>query len=114
MNDIIMDEMVNKQLNNINHKYYLTYFDKFRIRKKIRKSLFDDKCTFFHAYITKEKKHGYCSVHIFYNKKKVMLKGLLYINYINPNLNNNQKITNTCENPLICINVNHLKIIEPK
>lgn len=107
-----MDELVSKQLNNINHKYYLTYFDKMRIRKKIRKSLFDDQCTFFYGYITYSIKNNSYSVCMFYNNKKVLLKRLLYHNYIGY-LNSNDKITSKCDNTC-CINITHLKIQNKK
>lgn len=109
MNDIIMDELNNKQINNINHKYYLTYFDKMRIRSKIRNSIFDNNnCTYFYGYITHSIKYNSYNVCIFYNNKKVMLKRLLYHNYIGY-LNSNDKVTNTCNN-ICCININHIII----
>lgn len=106
MTDIIMDELINKQINNINHKYFLKYSDLMRIRKKIRKSLFDDKCTYYYGYITHAIKNNSYNVCIFYNNKKVMLKRLLYHDFIGP-LQSYKNVSNKCNN-ISCININHI------
>ena len=109
-NNIILKELLNKQLKNIVIQNKLNFNDIKRISKFIITSIFDENnCSLWTGYITNENnnlKGTY--INFYYNKKKIALHRLLYENYIG-NINEDDYIKFTCINKGKCCNVNHLK-----
>jgi len=108
--NIILKELLNKQLKNINIQNKLNFNDIKRISKFLTTSIFDDnKCSLCNVYIKNENnnlKGTY--INFYYNKKKIALHRLLYENYID-RINEDDYIKFTCQNKGKCCNINHLK-----
>ena len=99
---IIFDELIKKQLKNINDELKLNYNDLKRLSLKIEKSIFDkEECCLL--------KNNDNNINFYLNKKKVSLHRLLYINFIGP-LDKKTYIKTTCKNIKICYNINHFII----
>jgi len=109
-NNIILKELLNKQLKNINTQNKLNFNDIKRISKFLTTSIFtEDTCSLWNGYITNENnnlKGTY--INFYYNKKKIALHRLLYENYIDK-INEDDYIKFTCINKGKCCNINHLK-----
>ena len=108
-NNIYLKELLRKQLKNIPLHKKLNYNDIRRISKFISSSIFDEnKCSIWNGYITNEKnKSKGTYINFYFNKKKIALHRLLYINYIE-DISNNEYIKFTCINKGKCCNLYHM------
>ena len=108
--NIFFNELLKKQLTGISSDKKLNYNDIKRISKFIKSSIFDKKkCSIWNGYITNENnnlKGTY--INFYFNKKKIALHRLLYINYIGV-LSDNEYLKFSCENKGKCCNINHMK-----
>ena len=113
-NDILLKELIKNQRNNIPIEYKLKISDLNRISKNLNSSIFDNnKCCIWNGYITNNNDDNRAKyINFYFNKKKIALHRLLFINY-NDNLNKNEYIKYTCNNKGICCNINHMYILEP-
>ena len=107
--DILIKEMITKQLKNIEKKNKFSYNDIQKISKNLNSSIFDDNdCSIWTGYITNDnKKNKGRYVNFYFNKKKTALRRLLYINFI-CDVSANEYIKYTCPNKGKCCNVNHM------
>ena len=108
-NNIFLKELLTKQIKNITPSKKLNYNDIKRISKFISTSIFNDtKCALWNGYVTNEKNQSKGTyVNFYFNKKKIALHRLLYINYIGT-ISNNEYIKFSCTNKGKCCNVNHM------
>ena len=108
-NDYLKELLIN-QLKNINSNKKLNYGDIKRISKFLTNSIFHDtNCSLWNGYITNEKNHTKGTyINFYFNKKKIALHRLLYINYIGE-ISNKEYIRFTCDNKGKCCNINHMK-----
>jgi hypothetical protein len=108
--NIILKELLNKQLKNIIIQNKLNFSDIKRISKFLTTSIFDENnCSLWNGYVTNENnnlKGTY--INFYYNKKKIALHRLLYENYVDK-INEDDYIKFTCVNKGKCCNINHLK-----
>jgi len=108
----IFDELINKQLKNINIERKLFNKDLRRIVKYIDNDIFDDeKCCLWNGYVTNElnSKRG-TYVNFFFRNKKVALHRLLYENFVEP-LGDDNYLKFSCDNSDNygkCCNINHM------
>ena len=66
-------------------------------------------CCIWNGYITNEKNQSKGTyINFYFNKKKIALHRLLYINYVD-DVNSNEYIKFSCINKGKCCNVNHMK-----
>jgi hypothetical protein len=81
-----------------------------RISKFLTNSLFHETaCSLWNGYITNEKNHTKGTyINFYFNKKKIALHRLLYLNYIGE-ISNKEYIRFTCDNKGKCCNINHMK-----
>ncbi len=109
-NNILLKELLSKQLKNISADKKLSYNDIIRINKFINVSIFDqERCSLWNGYVTNEKnKTKGTYINFYFNKKKIALHRLLYINYIGE-ISNEEYIKFSCENKGKCCNINHMK-----
>lgn len=109
-NNIYLKELIKKQKKNISNDKKLDYNDIKRISKFLSSSIFDEnKCSIWNGYITNEKNQSKGTyVNFYFNKKKIALHRLLYINYVE-DVCNNEYIKFSCQNKGKCCNVNHMK-----
>ena len=109
-NNDFFNELLKKQIKCISNKKKLNYNDIKRISKLIKSSIFDKKnCSIWCGYITNENnslKGTY--INFYFNKKKIALHRLLYINYIGI-LTDNEYLKFSCENKGKCCNIHHMK-----
>ena len=102
-----LNEMIEKQIKNCNDNYKLSISDMKRILKYINYSIFEpNQCCLWSGYITNNKGKY---INFYFNKKKIALHRLLYLNFID-NLYENQYLTYTCNNKGTCCNLNHIKV----
>jgi hypothetical protein len=108
-NDYLKELLIN-QLKNINSNKKLNYGDIKRISKFLTNSIFHDtNCSLWNGYVTNEKNHTKGTyINFYFNKKKIALHRLLYINYIGE-ISNKEYIRFTCDNKGKCCNINHMK-----
>lgn len=108
--NIFFNELLKKQIKGISTDKKLNYNDIKRISKFIKSSVFDkNKCSIWNGYITNENnnlKGTY--INFYFNKKKIALHRLLYLNYIG-HLSDNEYLKFSCENRGKCCNVYHMK-----
>jgi hypothetical protein len=108
--DLILNELISKQLINIPHDKKLNYNDLKRICKYISSSIFDEHyCCLWKGYVTNinnDNKGTY--INFYFRKKKMALHRLLYINFIG-DLSNDEYIKFNCDNKGQCCNVMHFK-----
>jgi len=108
--NVYFNEMLKKQIDGIPSDKKLNYNDIRRISKFIKSSIFDKKkCSIWDGYITNENnstKGTY--INFYFNKKKIALHRLLYINYIGL-LSDNEYLKFSCENKGKCCNIHHMK-----
>lgn len=104
-------ELHNKQLKEINQSHRLHYSDIVRLSKFLctDNTIFDqEKCCLWKGYLTVNKKNKNISyINFFFNRKKVILHRLLYINYVDT-LKDDEYLKFTCKNKGCC-NINHMK-----
>lgn len=103
-------ELLTKQQKNVAIDKRLQYTDLKRICKYVLTSLFDeDRCALWSGYVTNANKANKGTyINFYFNKKKVALHRLLYINFVGP-LEDNEYLKFTCPNHGTCCNVKHLK-----
>ncbi len=108
-NDFLKELLLN-QLKNINPNKKLNYGDMKRISKFLTNSIFHDTaCSLWNGYVTNEKNQTKGTyINFYFNKKKIALHRLLYINYIGE-ISNKEYIRFTCDNKGKCCNINHMK-----
>ena len=104
---VIFDELIKKQLKNIDDERKLSYNDLKRISLKMEKSIFDkEECCMLI-------KNDTNNMNFYFNKKKISLHRLLYINFIGP-LEKKRYIKTKCKNNKTCYNINHFIIKDNK
>jgi hypothetical protein len=108
-NDFLKELLLN-QLKNINPNKKLNYGDMKRISKFLTNSIFHDTaCSLWNGYVTNEKNQTKGTyINFYFNKKKIALHRLLFINYIDE-ISNKEYIRFTCDNKGKCCNINHMK-----
>ena len=108
--NIFFSELIKKQLIGIPTDKKLNYNDIKRISKFIKTSIFDkNKCSLWDGYITNENNNSKGTyINFYFNKKKIALHRLLYINYIG-HLSDNEYLKFSCENKGKCCNIYHMK-----
>lgn len=102
-------DMINNQLIEIDDKYKLKSNDITRICKYLNNDIFGEECCIWQgsvANLNSSSKGTY--INFYFNKNKVILHRLLFINYIDT-LEDNEYIKFTCDNKGVCCNVNHYK-----
>ena len=102
----ILEELIKKQLTNIDYDKKFTLLDIKRVVNNIPSSIFNDNCCIWSGYIINSKKTAYIS--FFIKNKKIALHRLLYYNFVGP-INDNEYIKFTCENKGTCCSIKHLK-----
>ena len=109
-NNFLLMELLKRQNKNISSDKKLKYNDIKRISKFLSSSIFsEDKCSIWTGYITNEKNQSKGTyVNFYFNKKKIALHRLLYINYIG-DVSNNEYIKFSCKNKGKCCNINHME-----
>jgi len=108
-NDFLKELLIN-QLKNINLNKKLNYGDMKRISKFLTNSIFHEtNCSLWNGYVTNEKNQNKGTyINFYFNKKKIALHRLLFINYIGE-ISNKEYIRFTCDNKGKCCNINHIK-----
>ncbi len=106
----IFKELLVKQLKNICSSKKLQFSDIKRISKFLRETIFDEnKCSLWNGYITNEKNQSKGTyINFYFNKKKIALHRLLYINYIGE-ITNDEYIKFSCDNKGKCCTIAHMK-----
>lgn len=109
MANSVLDELVNKQLRNIDASKKLKYNDLKRISKYVNTTLFDpNKCCLWSGYITNaDHTNKGTYVNFYFEGKKIALHRLLYMNFV-CDLNDNDYLKFSCENKGKCCNIYHL------
>ena len=109
-NNVYLKELIRKQIRNVSNDKKLNYNDIKRISKFLSSSIFDmNNCCIWNGYITNEKNQSKGTyINFYFNKKKIALHRLLYINYVD-DVNSNEYIKFSCTNKGKCCNVNHMK-----
>ncbi len=109
-NNNFLKEMLTKQIKTVNSSKKLSYNDIKRISKFLNISIFDeDQCSLWTGYITNEKNQSKGTyINFYFNKKKIALHRLLFLNYIGE-ISNEEYIKFSCENKGKCCNINHMK-----
>jgi hypothetical protein len=108
-NDFLKELLIN-QLKNVNPNKKLNYGDMKRISKFLTNTIFHEiDCALWNGYVTNEKNQTKGTyINFYFNKKKIALHRLLYLNYIGE-ISNKEYIRFTCENKGKCCNINHMK-----
>jgi hypothetical protein len=108
-NDFLKELLIN-QIKNINSSKKLNYGDIKRISKFLTSSIFsENNCCIWNGYVTNEKNQSKGTyINFYFNKKKIALHRLLYINYIGE-ISNKEYIRFVCDNKGKCCNINHMK-----
>jgi len=110
-NNNFLIEMIKKQRKNIdlNNKLYLK--DMQRICENINSSIFDtDECCIWQGNKTEKLNNKGYYINFYFNKKKMSLHRILYLNYID-DLNKNEYLKFNCQNKGICCNIHHFNKI---
>ena len=109
-NNIILKELLKKQIKNIPTERKLNYNDIKRISKFLSSSIFNEnKCALWNGYVTNDKNQSKGTyINFYFNKKKIALHRLLYINYIE-DITGNEYIKFVCNNKGKCCNIYHMK-----
>lgn len=111
MGDInnILKELLIKQIKNIDQTKKLSFSDIKRISKFLQTSIFDENnCSIWNGYITNEKNQSKGTyINFYFNKKKIALHRLLYINYVE-DISDEEYIKYTCDNKGKCCNIHHM------
>jgi hypothetical protein len=108
--NIILKDLLNRQIKNINSNNKFKFNDIKRISKFITSSIFDEtNCSLWTGYITNDNNNSKGTyINFYFNKKKIALHRLLYENYVDK-INEDDYIKFTCLNKGKCCNINHLK-----
>jgi hypothetical protein len=105
--NIILEEMVKKQVKNIDDEKMLSYRDMSRIIKNINTSIFSTtSCCIWTGYVTNVWNHRSTFINFYFKKKKVALHRLLYNNFVGP-ITDTEYIKFSCNNRGRCCNVLH-------
>ncbi len=106
--NVIFNELISKQLKNIQPCKRLECDDLKRICKHVNTSLFDPKCCcLWTGYITNDNNTNKSSyINFYFHKKKLALHRLLYANFVD-NLHPDDFLRFNCKNKGKCCNVNH-------
>jgi hypothetical protein len=104
---VILDEMVSKQIKNIDENKMLSYRDMTRIVKNINTSIFSPtSCCIWTGYVTNVWNHKSTFINFYFKKRKVALHRLLFNNFIEP-ISDTEYIKFSCNNRGRCCNVLH-------
>ena len=112
-NNTILKKLIKNQLKNIKPEYKLNNSDLNRISKNLNDDIFSNKCCLWQGYITNNNNNRAKYINFYFNKKKIALHRLLYINYVG-DLKKNEYIKFSCENKGKCCNLNHIKKVDKK
>jgi hypothetical protein len=107
-NNIILKKLIKNQIKNINKEFKLSNADLIRISNNIDQDIFKENCCIWKGYITNNNNDRAKYINFYFNKKKIALHRLLYINFVGE-LNKNEYIKYTCNNKGKCCNINHIK-----
>ncbi len=106
----ILNELIRKQLKNVEHDKKLNYNELKRLSKYISTTIFDEtRCCMWNGYITNlnnPSKGVY--INFYFRGKKPVLHRLLYTNFVGP-LNDDEYLKFVCPNKGKCCNVKHLQ-----
>lgn len=104
---VILDEMVSKQVKNIDDYKMLSYRDMTRIVKNINTSIFSTtSCCIWTGYVTNVWNHKSTFINFYFKKRKVALHRLLFNNFVGP-ISDTEYIKFSCNNRGRCCNVLH-------
>ena len=107
MDNLLLNEMVEKQIKDCPLNKLLSESDMKRIIKYTNKSIFNkNECCIWRGYITNNKSKY---INFYFNGKKIALHRLLYLNF-KGSLYDNSYLTFICSNKGICCNINHCVI----
>jgi len=110
-NNLLISELLNKQLQNVPNDKKLQYGDIKRLSKYLAGNIFDDNgvCIDFFGYITNasDPEKG-IYINFYFKGKKAILHRLLYANFVGE-LGDDEYLKFTCPNKGKCCNVHHLK-----
>ncbi len=110
-NNLLISELLNKQLQNVPNDKKLQYGDIKRLSKYLEGDIFNDQgvCAQFCGYVTNsnEPSKG-VYINFYFLGKKYILHRLLYANFVGE-LGDDEYLKFTCPNKGRCCNVNHLK-----
>jgi hypothetical protein len=109
-NNLLISELLNKQLQNVPNDKKLQYGDIKRMSKYISGNIFDETvCSNYLGYITNAsdpEKGVY--INFYFKGKKAILHRLLYANFVDT-LGDDEYLKFTCPNKGKCCNIHHLK-----
>lgn len=109
-NNLLISELLNKQLQNVSNDKKLQYGDIKRLSKYISGNIFDETiCSQFTGYVTNAndpEKGVY--INFYFKGKKAILHRLLYANFVGE-LGDDEYLKFTCPNKGKCCNIHHLK-----
>lgn len=109
----ILTELKKNQKKDCQIEYRLSNNDLNKIASKLDNSIFSDECSLWKGSIINKNNNRAKYINFYFNKKKVALHRLLYINFVE-NLHKNQYLKYTCKNKGLCCNVNHIKVKKKK
>ncbi len=110
-NNLLISELLNKQLQNVPNDKKLQYNDLKRLSKYLEGDIFNDQgvCNSWRGYVTNgstPEKGIY--VNFYFKNKKYILHRLLYTNFVGE-LGDDEYLKFTCPNKGKCCNIHHLK-----
>ncbi len=109
-NNLLISELLNKQLQNVPNDKKLQYNDLKRLSKYLAGDIFNpDACQFWSGYVTNsndQTKGIY--INFYFKNKKYILHRLLYANFVGE-LGDDEYLKFTCPNKGKCCNIHHLK-----
>ena len=101
----IFEELIKRQLKDINENYKLNYNDLKRLSLKLDNSIFDENnCSLYN----KDNKNNYSNFYL--NNKKISIQRLVYINFVEK-IDQNKYLKKICKNKNNCCNIKHLIIL---
>ncbi len=112
-NNLLISELLNKQLQNVPNDKKLQYNDLKRLSKYLAGDIFNDQgvCCQFSGYITnsnpKDESKG-VYINFYFLGRKFILHRLLYVNFVGE-LGDDEYLKFTCPNKGKCCNIHHLK-----
>ena len=108
--ETLFEELLKKQLKNIENTKKLQYTDLKRISKYIDRSIFvENICSLWSGYVTNENnKNKGTYINFYFRKRKVALHRLLYINFIGE-LDADKYLKFTCQHKGKCCNIYHME-----
>ncbi len=102
----LINELINKQLKNVNQTKKFGYNEITRIVKHIDKSIFGDECSLWGGYVVNIDKNKSPYINFYFKERKLALHRLLYYNYIGP-ISENEYIKFNCDNKGKCCTLKH-------